>query len=300
MFLKVTRYSTAVLVLAFLSGLLALNYSAIAAVIIGAVLAWPSVRLVRSIIANWKRISLPVIVVLSILGCSLYAIYLLPQFLSPEPPPPLINEYQLTIDSPDWQAGIFSIAETVVIDPQWVEYHHEPEIPTSVVLPAREVTSTHIGLLAREVKIRPGQADASGNTAITLADGRILQGGICSDPCGNIEVKIHDAPAGSFLAAWNAGKIQREASAQAETDSWSGFSLDQGITFSFVPPPFSFMGPVIAPLAGVSALNPGVLGLLGLIGTLLLTPILKPLLLEAAEKSFGPRLDKRAGAKTQA
>ena len=41
MFLKVTRYSTAVLVLAFLLGLLTLNYSAIAAVIIGAVLAWP-------------------------------------------------------------------------------------------------------------------------------------------------------------------------------------------------------------------------------------------------------------------
>ncbi len=300
MFLKVTRYSTAVLVLAFLLGLLTLNYSAIAAVIIGAVLAWPCVRLVRIIIANWKRISLPVIVILSILACSLYAIFLFPQFLSPEPPPPLINEYHLTINSPDWQAGVFSIAETVVINPQWVQYHHEPEIPPSVDLPAREVTSTNVGLLTRQVKVTPGRADPSGNTAITLADGRILKGAICSFSCGNIDAKISEAPAGSFLAARNAGKIQKAASAQAETVSWSGFSLDQGITFAFVPPPFNFMGPVIAPLAGVSALNPGILGILGLIGTLLLTPILKPLILEVAEKSFGPWLDKRADAKTQA
>ena len=299
MFLQVIRYGFAVLVLAFLIGLLTLNYSALAALILGAVISWPVVRLLRFIVTNWGRISLPVIIALGLVGCILYVLFLLPLFLTPNPFPPLINGYHLTINNPNWESGVFSIKETVFINPQWVEYYHETDLPPSVDLPEREVTSTKIGLLTREVRIIPVQADPTGGVAITLPDGSTLKGTVCSFSCGPINIEIHDAPKGSFLSARDSDKIQKVSSVDTEAVSWSVFSLEGGITFAFVPPPFNYMGPIIEPLAGVSALNQVVLGILGLISTLLITPILKPVILAAAQKSFGPWLDKRSGAKAR-
>ena len=273
---QIIQYSVILLILAVLIGLLSLNYIAVTAVIIGAVIAWPLVWLVRFVIANWSRIMLPVILVLSLAGCFLYGVYLFPLFLSPSPLPPLIRDYQLTILNPDWKSGVFKIKESVVINPDWISYYHATELPQNIDLPEREVRSIRVGLLSREVRIKPGNADASGEVTITLADGRVLQGGICSFSCGKIDIELQDAPAGSFLGARDADKIKDLSDLKTETISWSVPDPDQGITFAFVPPSFNVVRPIIKPLLGVSALNQWLLGILGLFCALLITPIFKP------------------------
>ena len=291
------RYILVVLVLAFLFELLTLNYSAIEAVLIGAVISWPLVLLFRFLVANRRRVFLPIFFILSLGACFLYARLLLPLYLAANPSPPLINEYRLTISNPDWQSGIFSIREAVSINPQWTDFNHEPDLPATVDLPGREVTSTRIGLFTWQVRIMPDEADPSGEAEITLPDGHILKGTICTYTCEKIDVELNDAPKGSFLAARNAENIHRYPYIDTETISWSVINLDQGITFAFVPPPFNFVRPIIDPLLGVAALDQWLLGILGTVCTLVVTPVVKPLIQEAARKRFGPWLEKRPGAK---
>lgn len=294
---QIIQYIVIALVLALLIGLLSLNFIAAAAVIVGAVLAWPLYWLVRSIIANWKRVMLPVIILLSLAGCVFYGLYFFPMLLSAVPAPPLINGYYLTITNPDWKAGVFTIQETVVINPDWISFYHGTDLPQSVDLPERKVRSTSLGLLSRQVKIMPDQAGPSGEAVITLPDGRVLKGSICSLTCGKIVIVLHDVPAGSFLAAKDADDIKKAPYINTETVSWSVLDPDQGITFAFVPPPFNVVRPVIEPLLGVSSLNQWLLGILGLISTLLVSPLLKPLLFRAGQKMIDPHPDEQPPAK---
>ena len=293
---QIIQYIVTALVLALLIGLLSLNFIAAAAVAIGAVLAWPLYWLVRSIIANWARVMLPVIILLSLAGCVFYGLYFFPMFLSAVPAPPLINGYYLTITDPDWKAGVFTIKETVVINPDWISFYHGTGLPQSVDLPERKVRSTSLGLLARQVKIMPDQVGPSGEAAIALPDGRVLKGGICSLTCGKIVIVLHDVPSGSFLAAKDADDIQKAPYINTETVTWSVLDPDQGITFAFVPPPFNIVRPVIEPLLGVSSLDQWLLGILGLISTLLVSPFVKPVLVRAGQKIIGAHPDDRSAA----
>jgi hypothetical protein len=301
MFRQVIGYGIAVLVLAFLSGLVTLNYFAAAALILGAIISWPVVRLLRFIVTSRTRILLIVYLSLIIIIASLGMQFLI--FTGPDgligPLPPLINEYYLTIDCSNWQSGVFLIKETVVINPQWAKYQKETDIPSSVELPEREVTSTNVGLLTREVRIMPIQANSSGNAIITLPDGRTLKGSICSFSCENIDIELHDAPKGSFLVAKDAEKTQKYPYIDTETISWSVINLEQGITFAFIPPPFHHIRQIIEPLLGASALNQWVLGILGLICTIFITPIVQPVILTTAQKRFGSWLDRRSEAKAR-
>lgn len=113
-------------------------------------------------------------------------------------------------------------------------------------------------------------------------------------------VLLRDAPRGSFLAAKNAEKMEKHPYMDTETVSWSVMDLEEGITFAFVPPPFHYIRPMIEPLLGVSGLNEWVLGILGLSGSILLTPIVKPVLLSIAQKRFGSWIDQHFEAKVRA
>ena len=296
---QIIQYIVTALVLALLIGLLSLNFIAAAAVAIGAVLAWPLYWLVRSIIANWARVMLPVIILLSLAGCVFYGLYFFPMFLSAVPAPPLINGYYLTITNPDWKAGVFTIKETVVINQDWISFYHATGLPQSVDLPERKVRSTSLGLLARQVKIMPDQVGPSGEAAITLPDGRILKGDICSLTCGKIVIVLHDVPSGSFLAAKDADDIQEAPYIHTETVSWSVLDPDQGITFAFVPPPFNVVRPVIEPLLGVSSLDQWLLGILGLLSTLLVSPFVKPVLVRAGQKIIGHQVHEQPVTRPQ-
>ena len=293
---QVIRYGIAVCVLAFLVGLLTLNYFDAAVLILGAVLAWPLVRLVRFLIANWRKVLLPLFFALAIAACLLYTRFLAPLYFSTLPSPPIINGYHLTISIPDWGSGVFLIKETVNINPQWAELNHQTALPSSIDLPERKVTSRDIGLFTREVRIIPGQPDPSGEVMITMPNGSTFKGTMCSFSCGKISIELIDAPKGSFLTARDAENIKEHPYVDTETISWSVIDLGQGITFAFVRPPFNYVRPIIAPLLGVTALNQWLLGILGSVCTLVVTPILRPLILSTAQKSFGSVLDKRRGA----
>ena len=141
----------------------------------------------------------------------------------------------------------------------------------------------------------PDQAGPSGEAVITLPDGRTLKGGLCSLSCGAINIEIQDAPAGSFLAAKGAKAMQELRLSNREAISWSGTSLDQGITFAFVPPPYSIVQPILQPLVGLSALDQWLLGIFGLLATLLIAAILNSELLAVPQNLPDSWLDKWPG-----
>jgi hypothetical protein len=104
-------------------------------------------------------------------------------------------------------------------------------------------------------------------------------------------------PQGSFLAARDATDIQKHPYVGTETVTWSVLNLEDELTFAFIPPPFQYVRPIIQPLIGASTLNQWVLGIMGLIGALVISPIVKPVILSTAQKRFAAWLEKRSGEK---
>jgi hypothetical protein len=292
---QIIRYGIVVTVLAFVAGLLSLNYYAAAVLLLGAALAWPAAWLIRFLARRWKKLLLPSFFALAIAACLLYTRFFAPLYFSALPSQQMINGYHLTISNPDWGSEVFLLKETVILDPQWMEYTHETTLPASLDLPERKVTSSDIGFFTREVMISPGQPDPSGEVIITMPDGSTFKGPMCSFSCDKADIELLDIPRGSFLAARNAVNIQEHFFLDTETISWSVIDLSQGITFAFVRPPFNYVRPVIAPLLSVTALNQWLLGILGSIFTLVITPILRPVILSTAQKNFSAWLDRRRG-----
>ena len=290
---QVIRYGIVAAVLAFVAGLLSLNYYAAAVLVLGAALAWPAVRLIRFLARRWKKLLLPLFFALAIAACLLYTRFLAPLYFSAIPSQQMINGYHLTVSNPDWGSEVFLLKETVILDPKWMEYTHETTLPPSIDLPERKVTSNNIGLFTREVRISPGQPDPSGEVIITMPDGSTFKGPMCSFSCAKADIEMLDIPKGSFLAARNAENIQEHLFLDTETITWSVIDLSQGVIFAFVRPPFNYVRPIIAPLLSVTALNQWLLGILGSIFTLVITPILRPVILSTAKKSFSAWLDKK-------
>ena len=212
------------------------------------------------------------------------------------PFPPLIDGYHLKIDGSTTASGAFTITEAVDINQEWVARSAKTDIPPAVELPPRQVTSANAGFLAKEVRIDPLQADASGDVSITLPDGRILTGRLCSS-CESTAIELQDVPQGSFLAARDADNVEKHPYVGTETVTWSVLDLREGIRFAYVPPPYQYLRPLLQPLIGASTLNQWVLGLAGLIGTLVVSPIVKPMLLTALQKKIEEWLAKLFGKK---
>ncbi len=291
---RITTLVIAMLILAILVGLLALDYSAGAAVAVGVLaslaLWWLAARLWGSARAVRSRPALAIgcisTLCVSLLASFLWIRWPFRLYMATAPEPPLVESYQVTIQRADGKSGDFLIKETVTINPKWVEYAKAENVPPTVELPERKVTSADVGLLTREVRITPVQANSSAVAVLTLPDGRTLTGRMCYS-CENASVTWRDAPSGSFLGAKDAEGVQKYPYLNTETVSWSVINLEQGVTFAFVPPPFQYVKPVIQPLLGASSLDKWVLGILGLVGTLVISPIVRPVISSALQKRFG-------------
>jgi len=312
LFRRTIKYGISILVLAFLLGMAMINYSATIAILIGAITSWLLIRLLSLSDRIRSRILETGLTLIVIVLCVPLFLLLMSRFvpggpftreraLLPNeitPPPLLFKNYYLGIDCSDWKAGIFSIRETININPEWVDYYRETDIPMSIELPERELISKTSGFLAKEVKIIPAQAKPSGQATIELADGRTLEGNICTYSCDHVYVELHDIPAGSFLAAKDSENIQTHPYFNSETISWSVINLKQGIIFAFVPAPFYRFRSIIKPFIGASTWNQWLLSILGWLITMITSPIVRPALMSRLQKRFGPCLDKLPILKT--
>ena len=169
-------------------------------------------------------------------------------------------------------------------------------------LPVREVTSSNRGLLLKEVHIAPLQANSEGYVDLNLPNGKRLSVYLCTYYCPKSKIRLRDFPKNSFYDAKNDVSLQRDPYIDIETITWSVSDLNEGIKFSYISPPYYYLLPLMKPFVGISSLSELIIVLLGIIGGLIVTPIvgafLSDLVKGKVKSQFGKPPKKKQSRRT--
>lgn len=115
----------------------------------------------------------------------------------------------------------------------------------AVAFDPRVVAGTRLGLLTKEVTIDPLESTPTGRFTRQLSDGSVLSGQFCARRCPETNVVLKDFPAGIFNEARYAADLQTSRYATTETILWRVIDPGEGITFSYIPPPFIGFDPYL-------------------------------------------------------
>jgi hypothetical protein len=159
-------------------------------------------------------------------------------------------------------------------------------------LPVREVTSSNRGLLLKEVHIAPLQANSEGYVDLNLPNGKRLSGYLCTYYCPKSKIRLRDFPKNYFYDAKNDVSLQRDPYIDIETITWSVNDLNEGIKFSYISPPYYYLLPLVKPFVGISSLSELIIVLLGIIGGLIVTPIVGAFLSDLVKSKIKSRFEK--------
>ena len=143
---------------------------------------------------------------------------------------------------------------------------------SAYTLPARTITPRPHGFLVDEAIIPPPDWVFS-DPAILTQNLAAYEG--CNT--GAVQVTLQDFPRAAFLAAENpAGPILVQPYLERETVSY--ISGAETVRFAFIRPPFQRARGLLSPFLGVSNLPDFLVALLGAVGGVLLSEIIKPAL----------------------
>jgi len=189
---------------------------------------------------------------------------------------PLVQKYHVVIKPVSFQAGTFIAKETITIYPD-----------IEINLPERQITDNPRGLVLREISFLP-----IGTEELQLPDGTPLSWPLCGDSCPESTIELFDFPKDSFYAAKGAEGLTALPYIDTEEITWSTHNIDNGIVFAFFPPPFQYVRPIIEPFIGQFSVSKYLLGFFGFIGTIVITPIVKPVVTDKLQKKFSNWLEK--------
>ncbi len=301
-----------VILAAFVLGLVGLafvDYRAALALVIGAVVAWLGIRVVRGLLARSRRGgrsllrgALIVVAIVVVVGAG--ALLLLTMFNAagetaapldpmgiptggaageggapiPRPPQRELNIRQVVLSVRPIEGDVqhLSVREEIVFDVtvgDQTEYNG-----LTVTYPERTVESAQRGFLLREATLEPLGRGYRESFELSLPDGTEMATSLCSGgSCPLTLVRLEDFAARSFVDARGATNVVSEPYLNTETISWSTRSLSRGVTFAYMPPPLHHLRPLIGPLIGASGVSEWVVGLVGMFGTAVATPVVRPL-----------------------
>ena len=274
--IKLCSYSAFFFLVLLVAGLFSTSYSAGLVLLLGLFLSRPAKLLFHRVASwvqkwiGWKWITF------------IFLVIILITFLSPvpyiHPHLPVVEKYSVIIEPVDPKMERFRVIEEVFFySTQEVDIKNGPMNYSS--LPEREVTSINRGLLLREVHIAPLEANSRGYVNLTLPDGILLRGYLCADYCSKSRIELREFQENSFYDAKDVeGNISYDSYIDKEKISWSASNLNQGIRFAYIPLPYCYLLPVLKPFVEISSLSQLVIVLLGIIGGLIVTPIVKPVL----------------------
>jgi len=215
---------------------------------------------------------------------------------------PIAEEYDVTIRT-DPNAKDRFLVKDVFINPCPSKLktilNHKSAENIIVELTERQVTSISRGLLLKELIYSP-QNVTSKTIDIPLSNGYHVVGNtLCSlnNVCPKINVTLQNFPKGTFYAAKASFDMQSTTYIDVENVSWSIYPNEEQVVFAYIPEPLQYIRPLILPFVGVSSLSHLLVALLSLAGTLILTPIVRPVITEQLQKGFlnwlrRPRWDK--------
>ncbi len=148
-------------------------------------------------------------------------------------------------------------------------------------LPPRTVEAVPGGFLLAEARL-----DSPGVFEVSLSDGSPASGIVCNPRCPLTRVELRDFPRQAFFAARDAGPVEIAPYLDTEIVRWSVTDAAPGIVFAFMQPPFQHLRPLLAPLVGASDAEEWVVGLIGVIGTIVMAPLIRPILTELFEEGL--------------
>ncbi len=175
------------------------------------------------------------------------------------------------------EAGTLAAVEDAVIDLQLDGTG--PIIKPPPLHKASSPTVTAKGWLLREAHVSP-------LSGVTLA----LPGSLEATPYYiippevRLTVKLQGFPKGSFYAARDAMSMSSSPYLDTETVIWTVGNLDDEIVFAYIPSPFHYLRPLLAPFISLAALSQWLFGLIGLVVGGLITAYARTGLLNTLQK----------------
>ncbi len=290
----------ALLLIVFL-GILCVNYIASLVLIISIFLG---VYCFNTLIKNIKKIRLTKktkltlkILLFSILLLILIALGLHVEYTSGRPMP-FFEEYKLVIKPINSDLLKYEINEILMTHVTQEELErgfrvgnnlHE-ENSNKIKIYARKkrvVNNINIGLLLKEIYIRPFQLNADSYINAVLSNGKQWKGKLCPDSCPKSTVELVDFPQGSLYSIKNEEDFSiLDKYLGNETLRWSVRDLNKGIRFAYIKPPFYIFARLIKPFLKLTESNQLFVVVFGLMFGLVIRPTIK---LKDKKKPTQPR-----------
>jgi hypothetical protein len=196
----------------------------------------------------------------------------------------IVKEYHAVIEPVDFTQGIFQVSEEVTY---LVERHTcvtAHRISTDVVeeltqisLPPRTVLSSSRGIFIRELQVTP-------------LEGSALSGATCC--FDQTTVELRDFPKDSFYEARDVQNPEIFPYLDTATIKWSSLSRRE-IVFAYIARSFYAMRSLVIPLVGVSYQSQWIIASVGLLVTAVITPVVKPMLLDLARNKLMSLFEKK-------
>ena len=267
-----------ILLIVIIVGLFAVNYTSGLGVLVGVIIYFPLVKFLKFV--GGKKISFSLFILIGFLATFLCTIRSrLPLLL---PSPCEASYYRVVVKPETAQLNKILIQEFVIPNnnvysppSSWTAINIGNE--TGYSLPEIEATIKNRGFLLKE---------ASFQSSIPF-----------HYYCGYTDVELNDFPLNTFYAAYYAEDLKKYPYIDTETITWRianpwfmWFTPSRNIKFSYITPPFQMVKPLLTPLIGASLLNQWLIGIISILGTAIFTPIIKPVLIDIAQKSIKNRV----------
>lgn len=314
-YLQTLRYVALLLAILFGAGILFISYSKGLVFFLGLV-SGPAIIVFLLIVKttryelkkttryeSWKLIIAGIIIAGIVIIYIGFLSYLLPnttkfQQESPLPSPRsarhmyvslyVIKEYRVTVDA---ENNLSKNKLQVKEEGMYKKKSAEPKAGTFSTN-NREVASTNHGFIAQEVHINPLQANEFGVSSLTTSDGESINVELCRHSCPEGSVTLLNFPKNSFLEAKYDTNLKIDSYLDTDTISWSTKDLNKGIIFAYIPPPFYHFKLVLKPFLGVASFDQWILAFLGAVGSIVIVPIVKPILEDIAQNKLRRCLQK--------
>jgi len=210
----------------------------------------------------------------------------------------IIEEYRVTVDAENnLSKNKLQVKEEVIYNKKCLssscrEKKSAEEQAGTFSTNNREVASTNHGFIVQEVYINPLQTNESGVYSLTTLDGTSINIELCQNGCPEGSITLINFPKNSFYEAKYDTNLQINSYLDTETINWSTKYLNKGITFAYIPPPFYHFKLALKPFLGVASFNQWIVAFLGVVGSIVIVPIVKPILEDIAQNKLRSCLQK--------
>jgi hypothetical protein len=149
----------------------------------------------------------------------------------------------------------------------------------------RTISSSKKGFVLRELQFAPLYVDTDGYVKIPLPAGMLQHIKLCSFECPSSQISVLDLPENSFSEARYAFDLEKNHYGNTETVKWTAATLEPGVTFSYVPPPYQHARTLLNPFLGLASFSQWLIGLLAFIIPIIGAYMIGPVVADEAKKS---------------